>query len=110
MRKTDERLRDILEAIERIEKYHALGHTEFVANELIQNWMVHHLQIIGEAIRGLPPQFREQHPQIPWAQVIGMRNILVHDYFGVNLNIVWNAVVDDLPPLKRSIQELIGNG
>ncbi len=109
MRSTDERLRDILEAIERIEKYRGLGQTEFFANELVQNWMVHHLQIIGEAIRSLPPQFPQQHPQIAWTEIIGMRNSLVHDYFGVNVNIVWNAVVDDRPPLKTSVQELLGH-
>ncbi len=76
MRDDGERLRDIEESIERIEKYSSKGKEAFQTSELIQNWIVRHLQIIGEATRSLSPTLREQHPEIPWSKIIGMRNIL----------------------------------
>ena len=84
MRSERERLLDILEAIERIEKYAAEGKAAFEADELIQNWMVNHISVIGEACRSLSPEFQAYHSSVPWADIIGMRNILVHHYFGID--------------------------
>jgi len=106
MKDPKERLLDMLEAIERIERYGAKGRSAFEQDELIQNWFVHHLQIIGEAAARLGREFHEAHPEIPWAQVVAMRNILVHDYFGVDLEEIWRAVEQDLPELKRKLQGL----
>ena len=103
MRRDRQRLEDILEAIERIEKYASGGRATFDRDELVQTWVLHHLQIIGEAVRGLSDGIRSAHPDIPWAQIAAMRNILVHDYFGIDLEEVWTAVVKDLPQLKAKI-------
>ena len=84
MRSERERLLDIVEAIERIEKYAAEGKAAFEADELIQNWMVNHISVIGEACRSLSPEFQAYHSSVPWADIIGMRNILVHHYFGID--------------------------
>lgn len=83
MRDEKERLKDILDAIEKIEKYGIKA--SFDEDELIQTWIVHHLQIIGEAAAKLDSLFYEKYPEIPWSQIIAMRNILVHDYFGIDL-------------------------
>jgi len=107
MRDDKERLRDIDEAIERIEKYVSKGRKAFENEELIQNWVVHHLQIIGEATRSLSLEFREEHPDVAWSKIIGMRNILVHDYFGIDTEVVWRAVERDLPELKQKIKKLL---
>ena len=101
MRDLHERLLDILEAIERIEKYSIRGRGAFEQDELIQTWIVHHLQIIGEAARALPDDFRDKYPDIPRSQIIGMRNILVHNYFGIDVDVVWAVIVNDLPDLKQ---------
>jgi uncharacterized protein with HEPN domain len=77
------------------------------ADELVQVWTVHHLQIIGEAARALSPAYRQAHPEVPWARIIAMRNILVHDYFAVDLEEVWSAVEQDLPVLKRQVMALL---
>ena len=69
--------------------------------------MVHQLQIIGEAVRGLDPAFRQQHPQVPWREIAGMRNMLVHDYGRVNLNIVWETVATQIPQLKREVEAIL---
>jgi hypothetical protein len=64
---------------------------------------VHHLEIIGEACRGLSTELKGRHPEVPWSAIVGMRNILVHDYFGINLDEVWSAVERDLPTLHEQI-------
>jgi len=69
--------------------------------------VIHHLEIIGEACRGLSDQLRDRYPAVPWAAIIGMRNILVHDYFGLNLEEVWAAADRDLPRLKEQIQAIL---
>jgi len=93
MRENNERLEHMLEAIEKIEKYAALGEGTFRKDELVQNWMLRHVQIIGEAARALPQEFRDQHPSVPWNDIIGMRHVLVHDYFDIDLDIVWGVLI-----------------
>ena len=107
MRRDVERLRDVLEAIDRIQQQAAKGRPAFDGEPLLQVWVIHHLEIIGEACRGLSAQLRDRHPAVPWAAIIGMRNILVHDYFGLNLEEVWAAVERDLPSLKQQIQAIL---
>jgi uncharacterized protein with HEPN domain len=109
MRDYNERLLDILEAIENIEKYASRGHEAFEHDELIQTWILHHLQIIGEAASALPDSFRDKYPEVPWSKIIGMRNILVHNYFGVDIDVVWAVVVNDIPDLKQKIENAIRN-
>jgi uncharacterized protein with HEPN domain len=107
MRSDRERLLDILEAIERIEKYATEGKKAFESDELIQNWMVHHIEIIGEACRSLSDDFQTEHANVPWADIIGMRNILVHHYFGIDTDAVWSVVERDIPELKFNIQTIV---
>jgi uncharacterized protein with HEPN domain len=107
MRDPKERLRDMLEAIEHIDRYTSRGKEVFERDELIQNWVVRHLQIIGEAARAMPQEVQEMAPNMPWSQIIGMRHILVHDYFRIDTEIVWDVVERDLPELKRSLQGLL---
>ena len=107
MRDPRERLEDILEAIGHIGRYAARGREAFEADELIQSWFVRHLQIIGEAARALPEEIRAKMPDIPWSKVIAMRHILVHDYFGIDTESVWDAVQRDLPSLREKITSLL---
>src|SRR5208337_1611840 len=107
MRDDRERLKDILEAMEHIETYSAKGRAAFEQDELIQVWFLRYLQIIGEASRALSANIRETHPEVPWAKIMGMRNILVHNYFEIDLPVVWNAVERELPELKRQITSII---
>lgn len=107
MRNERERLLDIQEAIARIEKYVTSGRHRFENDELIQSWVVRHLQIIGEAVRFLPSHFRDRHPQVPWSNIIGMRNALVHEYFDIDTDIVWTVIERDLPVLKQEIEKII---
>ena len=107
MRDDRGRLIDVQEAIADIRKYAERGRSEFEKEELIQTWIIHHLLILGEAAAAFSDSFREQHPDIPWSKIIGMRNVLIHNYFGIDLDIVWSVVEDDLPDLQRYIQKLL---
>ncbi|MCX6605468.1 MAG: DUF86 domain-containing protein [Acidobacteria bacterium] len=108
MRDDRQRLMDILEAIERVERYASEGQERFEQDELIQTWIVHHLVIIGEACRALSKDFRAQNPHDAWVQAAGMRNVIVHEYFGVDVEIVWIVVDRDLPILKAHVVHLLG--
>jgi uncharacterized protein with HEPN domain len=107
MRNDRERLRDIQEAINKIEKYAVQGKEEFFANELIQSWMFLQLQIIGEAARAMDSATHTQHPEINWRDIIDFRNLLVHEYFRVDLKIIWKIVEQELPTLKTQINLLL---
>jgi len=105
----DDRLRllDIVEAIELIEKYTDPGRAVFDENELIRVWTLHHLEIVGEACRGLSGAFRASNEDEIWSDAVGFRNVLVHQYFGIDLEAVWQVVVRDLPDLKRKALDII---
>ena len=107
MRDDRERLLDIQEAIERIEKYTVRGREAFERDELIQTWVLHHLQIIGEAVRALSTELTQKHSEVAWSKIVGMRNILVHNYFSIDAGIVWAVLENDLPVLKQQITELL---
>ena len=107
MRDDREKLLDIMEAIQQIEKYAVQGREAFESSELIQVWHVRHLQVIGEAARTLSPTLKEKHPQIPWARVVGMRHILVHHYFEIDLPVVWEVVEHELPALKARLEAIL---
>jgi uncharacterized protein with HEPN domain len=102
-----EKLRDILEGIERIERYALQGKQSFEQNELIQTWFIRNLEIIGEASRAMSSDIREQYSEVPWSQIIGMRNILTHNYFEIDLELVWSVVEGNLPNLKRQVETIL---
>lgn len=105
----DDRLRllDMAEAIRHIEKYSSRGKQIFFKEELVQVWVVHHLQILGEAARGVSEESQRKYPRIPWGKIIGFRNILVHHYFAVNPDEIWAVVQSDIPPLKQDLEQLL---
>lgn len=107
MRDDRERLLDIQEAIERIDRYARKGWPEFESNELVQVWIVRHLEIIGEAVRGLSAQFRHDHSHVPWRDIAAMRNVLAHEYFDIDLKEVWAAVQNELPALSASVAVIL---
>lgn len=98
---------DIAEAIERIERYASKGREAFEDDELIQNWILHHLQVIGEAARAISDELKDGHDEMPWQQIVGMRHILVHRYFEVDTDLIWSVVEDDVPVLKQQIELIL---
>jgi uncharacterized protein with HEPN domain len=106
VRSDAERLRDILEAIEQIRKHSSKGREAFEREELIQVWIVHHLARLGEAVARLSPKLRRQR-EAPWKPIIGMRNILVHEYFRIDPETVWTAVEVHLSPLEERVRAML---
>ncbi|WP_448570202.1 HepT-like ribonuclease domain-containing protein [Trichothermofontia sp.] len=107
MRSDREKSQDILEAIDRIDRYAVQGRQAFEESELIQAWFTQNLQVIGEASRALSSDLRDRNPEIPWIQIIGMRNILTHNYFEVDLDIVWAVIEQDLQDLRHKIENML---
>ena len=107
MRGERERLQDILDAIARLQTEAAKGREVFERDEMVQVWMVHHLMIIGEAVRALDPAFKQKHPAVPWRLIAAMRNVIVHDYFRINHRVVWDTVVQHMAPLKLQVEEIL---
>ena len=108
MRIVEERFLDMMEAIQRIDKYAGRGRQAFVADELIQTYIVHNLQILGEAAAKIPTEQQRKYPELPWPKMVGMRNVLVHNYFNIDLDIVWQVVEIELPALKEKIGRILG--
>lgn len=103
MRDDHQRLLDIVEAIDKIEKYASRGREAFDVEDWLQIWIVYHLQIIGEAARGMSQRMRERLGDVAWKQVIGMRHILVHQYFEIDRDLVWTVVTDHLASMKAAV-------
>ncbi len=83
------------------------GKDTFIGDELLQVWIVYHIQIIGEAANHISDSLRDQHPDVPWPDIVGMRNVLVHQYFGIDLVQIWDTVRIDLPILKAKIRTIL---
>jgi uncharacterized protein with HEPN domain len=101
-------LDDIFETIEKIENYvEGLTFEEFSEDSKTVDAIVRNFEIIGEATKRIPTETKEKYSEIPWKMMAGTRDKLIHEYFGVNSQVLWKAVKEDLPPLKRSIKRLL---
>jgi uncharacterized protein with HEPN domain len=100
-------LQHILDAVEKVEHYTLGGRDAFFADAMIQDAVIRNLEIIGEAVRNLSADLRHRHPEVPWRSITALRNVLIHEYFGVDLEIVWRLVTRRLPTLKRHVAALL---
>lgn len=107
MRKDADLLLDILEAIEKLERPELQDEQQFLSNELFQVWAQHYLQIVGESSSRLSDDIRNKYPLVPWAQIVAMRNVLVHHYFGIDLEEIRETLQNDIPLLKRAVLEIL---
>ena len=109
MRKRNERLflTDIRDAIDRILEYTSEGRVAFMDSPMVQDAVVRNLEILGEAVKGVDSTTREAHPEIPWKKIAGTRDRVIHGYFRVDLDIVWDIVEKELPLLKDKIASLL---
>jgi uncharacterized protein with HEPN domain len=101
-------LQDILASIEKIQQYtNGLDYEGFVSRSMVVDAVVRNIEIIGEASKNMPEDTRGESPQIPWKQMAGIRNRIVHEYFGVDVSIIWFVVENELPLLKIEIENLL---
>ena len=103
-------LRHILDALSRIDSYlQDVTEETFMQQSLIQDGVIRQLEIIGEAVKRISINLRDQQPHIPWQDIAGMREKLIHDYFGVDIERVWLTVKEDIPALEAAITEMLGS-
>jgi len=101
-------LEDILQAITRIREYTAgLSLTAFPGDAKTLDAVVRNLEVIGEAAKTVPEAIRLQHPEVEWTKIVGLRNILIHQYFGVDAELIWDIIRNKLPALERQIQAMV---
>ena len=109
-RKPDVYLQDILESINQIEDYlDGVLENEFYQNSEKQDAVLRRLEIIGEAVKHISDDIRDEYGEIPWRKIAGMRDIIIHEYFGVTLSMIWVVTQRDLPDLKSKIKDIINN-
>jgi len=96
----------ILQAIDRIYKYtQGISRDDFDRNEMLQDAVIRNIEIIGEAAKNISNSFKKTYPEIPWREMSGMRDKLIHDYIGTDLEVVWKTIEIDLPELKKLLRD-----
>ena len=101
-------LKDILEAMQAIEKFvENMDFEDFQKNDIVSSAVIRKFEIIGEATKGLPETIRNKYPQVPWKEMAGMRDRLIHFYFGIKYDLVWHTIKDVIPQVKPVIQEIL---
>ena len=100
-------LEHILEAIERIAAYSRDGWEPLRSNQMAQDAVIRNFEIIGEAAKHLSEAAKARHPEIPWRDIAGFRDVLIHNYMGVSLRRVWNVIEQNLPDLRRAVDDLL---
>lgn len=101
-------IKDMLESMERAEKFiEEMDYEDFVKDERTSFAVIRCIEVMGEAAKQVPESIRKKHPGIPWKSIAGMRDKVIHFYFGVNLEKVWLVVKEDIPKLKPEIQKIL---
>ena len=100
-------IEDILDAIRKIEKYVGnLSYEEFSNNSMAIDAVIRNFEVIGEASKNIPKKIKEKYPDIEWKEATGFRNVLIHNYFGIDVEAVWDTLLNNIPLLKKHVEEV----
>ncbi len=97
---------DIVERIRRVDASAAEGREAFLASVEKQDAILHNLQLLGESVRRISEELKARHPEVPWRDIAAFRNVVVHDYLSVDLDLVWGIVVERIPELRVQIERI----
>jgi uncharacterized protein with HEPN domain len=101
-------IEDIVKAVEKIERYtRNLDYEEFSNNEMVIDAVARNFEVIGEAANNIPDQIKEKFPDVEWSEAVGFRNVLIHHYFGLDLEAVWDTIKENIPDLKKHITKVL---
>ncbi len=101
-------LEDMLEAIRKVKSYtRAKSFEDFQSDEIVVDAVVRNLEVLGEAAKQLPDDLKSSQPDVEWRKIVGLRDVLIHQYFGVHLGIVWEVVQGKIPPLEAAIRQIL---
>ncbi len=100
-------VQDILERIRLVEEFTSGGHDEFLDSLLVQEGVIRCFEVIGEIVKRLSLELIASHPNIPWRQISGFRDVLIHDYDEIDVEVVWRIVAEDLQPLKQAVEAMM---
>jgi len=101
-------LNDILEALQKIKNYtEGLNFDKFSEDPKTIDATIRNFEVIGEATKKIPKEIKKKYPHLPWKEMAGMRDKLIHEYFGVNLKVLWKTIKEDLPPLEPLVEEVL---
>ncbi len=100
-------LQDIITSIHDIEIFiEGMSYAQFSKDKKTLNAVIRSLEVMGEAVKNLPAGFKNKHPEIPWKKIAGMRDKLIHEYFGIDIEIIWQVIEEDIPSIKPKIKKL----
>ncbi len=100
-------IEDVLDSVAKIEQYtQVIDEQDFLADTQVQDAVLRRLEIMGEAVKNIPPTFRDRYPDIPWKKIAGLRDVLIHEYFGVNMRRAWKVAKQDIFELKQKLLQV----
>lgn len=102
-------IRHILDAIHKVDQYAQVGYDDFMAHSYWQDAVIRQLEIVGEATKRLSKELRSRYPHVPWRRITGLRDVLIHDYMGVDLEAVWQVSQNNVPQLKEHLRKILMN-
>lgn len=101
-------LQDVLKSIKKIQRYiQGKSYNEFIKDDLLIDGVIRNLEVIGEAIKNIPVSLRKMYPSVKWKKIAGLRDILIHEYFGIDYELLWDVIENEIPSLHKQIEEIL---